>query len=881
MLLEWSLVGRSQERRAVSEVLFAERSAGVVLAGPAGVGKTRLVAEVLDDAGRLHYDVESQMATKSAGTIPFGLFAHLVGSGRFPSRAEMLFRLGEAVAERVERAPLVIAVDDCHLVDEGTAAFLLAIAIEKRARLLVSVRTPAGAPDAVTSLWKDGHLARVDLGPLDAAAIDRLAAQALGGPVETATRHRLRQLCAGNPLFLRELLLAGVQHGFLQDHAGVWCWHGKAVVTERLDELIGSRLAGVSRAEWQVLERLAVAEVLPATMLDSGPDALALEALERRRVVASGWSGSRIEVRFDHPLYGEVLRARLSATARRRQLSELAVLLSSLPGATDDDRFRAAVWRMECDAPGEPGEDLAAAQRALASSEFDLACRLADRAQGAGIGAPAQLVSGHALYWQGHYSAADARLALLVPEATDAEVAEAAIVRSSARFWGLDDVRGATGLVGDALGSVDEPVGRARLNGHLASLLLWSGDPAGGETLASTVMADRHADTVARLRAGVPQALGAAVDGRRRQAADVSSRLMTEAMAHTHLLPLNVGELLAVQAVAEWLGGELPAGAALASDVSQWALEHRSPELLGIFTLLNGQIAADRGKLTQAIADLREATVVLTRQDPGRSLAWAWAALASALGQTGQAGAAVAAAEEARRSARAATRLFDPVIARGEAWAAAAEGAESLGTSTLLAAAEAVAGTGARGAEILLLTDAVRLGGARQAAARLAVLADSADLAHASAAHLLATGLTAQRASLLEQASEKFENQGALLVAAEAAALASRFHRAAGRRSAGVAASERFNHLLASCPGARTPIVVAAASEPLWRLTGREREVATMASRGLSNRAIAAQLTLSERTVENHIARSFAKTGVNSRAELAEILSIPPTEAKA
>jgi len=51
-------------------------------------------------------------------------------------------------------------------------------------------------------------------------------------------------------------------------------------------------------------------------------------------------------------------------------------------------------------------------------------------------------------------------------------------------------------------------------------------------------------------------------------------------------------------------------------------------------------------------------------------------------------------------------------------------------------------------------------------------------------------------------------------------------------------------------------------------LTSAERRVAELAARGLANRAIAAQLVLSTRTVEWQLARAFAKLGVHSRQEL-------------
>ncbi|MBE2314888.1 hypothetical protein DVA67_002785 [Solirubrobacter sp. CPCC 204708] len=52
-------------------------------------------------------------------------------------------------------------------------------------------------------------------------------------------------------------------------------------------------------------------------------------------------------------------------------------------------------------------------------------------------------------------------------------------------------------------------------------------------------------------------------------------------------------------------------------------------------------------------------------------------------------------------------------------------------------------------------------------------------------------------------------------------------------------------------------------------LSGREREIATLVAQGRSNREIAAELFLAEKTVEGHLTNIFAKCGVSSRAALA------------
>jgi DNA-binding CsgD family transcriptional regulator len=135
----------------------------------------------------------------------------------------------------------------------------------------------------------------------------------------------------------------------------------------------------------------------------------------------------------------------------------------------------------------------------------------------------------------------------------------------------------------------------------------------------------------------------------------------------------------------------------------------------------------------------------------------------------------------------------------------------------------------------------------------------------------LAHAITAQDGEQLEQLGDRFEAIGAVLDAAEAWAHAGQAHRRSGSTRSASRCEARARSLAARCPGADLPVLRRRADSA--ELSTREREVATLAASGLTNRAIAAQLFVSERTVENHLYRTFAKLAVSTRDELGAHLS--------
>ncbi len=217
--------------------------------------------------------------------------------------------------------------------------------------------------------------------------------------------------------------------------------------------------------------------------------------------------------------------------------------------------------------------------------------------------------------------------------------------------------------------------------------------------------------------------------------------------------------------------------------------------------------------------------------------------------------------------------LWEPDLLLAEAWVLGTSGEVSRAVATAEQAASIAAATGQSTIEAVALHTCVRLGHSTAAIAdRLRDLVQEVDSPLVAAASVHADGLLTRDGVALDYAAATFTARGARLAAAEAANHAAAAHRGAGRRASELASSQRAAELAATCEGTRTPALERLADEVT--LTAREREVAGLAARGKSNRAIAEDLVVSVRTVENHLDRVYAKLALHSRKELAVALDV-------
>ena len=158
----------------------------------------------------------------SARSTPLGAFEGLLGD------------LGSDPAQRVRRAvtalgassggPPLVVVDDAHELDELSAIVVHSLVVRRAATVLVTLRSGEQAPDAVTALWKDEHLPRLELQALSVAETRTLLRRVLDAPLDSAGADRLWSLSQGNLLYLRHLVDGELRSGRLRKVAGVWQW---------------------------------------------------------------------------------------------------------------------------------------------------------------------------------------------------------------------------------------------------------------------------------------------------------------------------------------------------------------------------------------------------------------------------------------------------------------------------------------------------------------------------------------------------------------------------------------------------------------------------------------------------------------------------------
>ncbi|MGH3563093.1 MAG: AAA family ATPase, partial [Mycobacterium sp.] len=485
----WPLTGRAEELKLIADVLGDDEHAGVVIAGRAGVGKTRLAREAVAAAGELGWAVRWVVGTAAAQSIPLGAFTQWA-EGLDTNPLQLVRGVITAITTSPPNTAVVVVVDDAHLLDDVSAFVLHQLVLRQAATVIATVRTGEPAPDAVVALWKDAHLLRLDLQPLSRAQSDSLLAQVLGGQVSSQCADQMWRLARGNALFLSQLVKQELDAGGLVSTDGHWQWAGPTGVSPSLVDVVHLQIGTVAEPILDVIDLVAVAEPLELAYLSALADSKAIEAAERRGLITVAPTPGSTVVRVGHPLFGEVRRAqpaRLRLSRMRGRIAQTMTSLASSIGPPDPVRL-GLLW-LDSDLPPDGEIFTRAAQAAFMRLDLELAQRLAEAAVGAGAGVDAQLLSGFTLSVLSRGEEAEQVLApLTARRLPDAAWSTAVNLRAANLLWSLHRPEESWEFIDDARAAASGMVTHAPVAFRVMQLAS-AGRPA--EALATFESIDR------------------------------------------------------------------------------------------------------------------------------------------------------------------------------------------------------------------------------------------------------------------------------------------------------------------------------------------------------------------------------------------------------
>ena len=387
------LVGRVAELgrlRSALDKAATGRGFAVLVAGEAGIGKTRLVAELAEvarDAGALVLSgrcidligpgvpyfalLEALRSAPEAETQ--GLLRDLVrladpeGRSSPDGQLRLFERVQSTLDEKAAATPVVLVLEDLHWADGSTLDFLafLCRAIRDRRILVVAtyrsdeVRLGDPLARTVVELVRSGEALALELLPLRTGDLTAMLEDAAGRALPDELTEAIVARSGGNPFFAQELLAAADR--------------GEHALPRLLRDALLQRVGRIE-ATGQAVLRVAAAfgRDVPHRLLaaladveDARLDAALRQAVEHGVLVADQAAAT---YRFRHALLAEAVHGTILPGEAERLHERLAVALTDYPGIGGELAGAGDLARHWI-AAGRPLQALACSMRAARDAE--------------------------------------------------------------------------------------------------------------------------------------------------------------------------------------------------------------------------------------------------------------------------------------------------------------------------------------------------------------------------------------------------------------------------------------------------------------------------------------------------------------------------------
>src|SRR6476469_205459 len=350
--------GRAGELKVI-DALVAElvlgRGGVLVIEGPPGIGKSRLLTEVMALADKSGVRTLFGEAFEYQQTVPFfSLFMATLGADPPVGDADALRRLGgsedlrywvvhdlaDAIHAAAAQTPLAIVLEDIHWADNGTLLALRSLATAPPGvpvLWVLTARSGAGGPavQETLSVLERADAVVVRVVAMSASAVAEMVCDAVRANADTSLLN-LAAKAHGNPFLVSELLGGLAEEGRLNVSGGRAVASGHAL-PRRLGAGMQQRLDLLSEGAGEVVR---VAAVLPdrfsagllAAMLERQPASLMAAVDEAVRADLLVDDGEQL--RFRHDLLREATRQSLPQSLRRAMERQSASVMLSLGAAT-------------------------------------------------------------------------------------------------------------------------------------------------------------------------------------------------------------------------------------------------------------------------------------------------------------------------------------------------------------------------------------------------------------------------------------------------------------------------------------------------------------------------------------------------------------------
>ncbi|PVE16476.1 helix-turn-helix transcriptional regulator [Arthrobacter sp. Bz4] len=877
------MVGRQVLVAQILEQLSEAHLYGALVVGEPGLGKTALSRAIVDALAD-EATVIRIGAQPSLKKVPYGAIAPYL-TDLSVADAGSPIAIYRALTKHLGQqkpgtpAPLFV-VDDAHDLDDSTSVLLTQLIATRRARALVLARPTPGPPSEFLALWHDNILHRYDLGPLNFQEIHELCVRELGDQILSSVTALLSKTSEGNPMFLLALLHSDTRAKFLVERNGVWCLAGeRPEIDLRLTDLIRGQLRGRTPAELEVLETVALAEPVALGILRTSCDPEAIDALARDQLVAFS-EGTDKGVALAHPLYGEVIRALVpigrSIAIRRRLLT-----LSEYQTGSIEGFLRWVSWGLDCGASIDDATLLRAAIVANRLYDPAFALRAAREVQAPELRSRALIEIAHARMTRGDFTYARELIDETLQNCVSLRIAKEATllsidlrmrsrsnsaeIRRDADRWAETIDR----IEQQQVGVSDRSLRRSRLGCRILTCFVMNLDGQYQESEKYLLEVRDHPEGTDETRLAALALLGEVfgATGRALAGAAATAEALAIIAEHGHRFLRHQEFVITRHGMSLVRAGSWKEVGTLLADHSQptdggmmlfgGMLEYFE----GVVALRQGKMRTARKRLILAVEGFRESDVAQLM-----TISTGMAAYACAM-------AGDSAGAQQYASEFAALPAYGPLQSRllGQIYVVGAE-ARFKGAAGSIAELRRIAhyasNSGMKALAASALELAVRLGDTASLPS-LDEITSVFEGVDGAVVNSMAAAMRAKEAAALESAAVKAKNADYPLIAAECYGTAINIlaHNGAGQRAR--ALQSPLNELIEKLEGLQRPQF--SESQSATKLTERERDIVTLASRGHSNRDIAEQQGVSVRTVEGHLYRIFAKLGISRREDLRDV----------